>query len=64
MKNIGIAILIAVGTIFLEWMWLGICQSFFSGMSMETATIAGVGFFLAAELVICTGIILAKLDKK
>ncbi len=63
MKNIGITMLVAVGVIFLEWMWLGICQAFFSGMSMEASTIAGVGFFLAAEMVICTGLILSKLNK-
>ncbi len=63
MKHIGPTLLCALGAMLLEWVWLGLMVSFFDGMSMEAATTAGVGFFLAAELVICTGIILSKFKK-
>jgi len=36
----------------------------FNGLSQEGAVVIGAAFFLAFELVICTGAILSKLDKK
>lgn len=64
MKNIWKYILIAFGVVILEWIWLGIFPSFFNGLPQEQAVTVGVGFFLAFELVICTGVIVSKISKK
>ncbi len=63
MKNIRGYILIAFGVVLLEWIWLAMFPSFFSGLSHEEAITVGVGFFLAFELVICTGIIISNVKK-
>lgn len=63
MKNIFKYFLIGVGTVVLEWFFISLCFSFFNGVSEEARVVVGVGFFLAFELVICTGIILSKINK-
>ena len=47
----------------LEWVWLAFFPILMNGLSQETAMVAGVGFFLAFEVAICTGLILSKLKK-
>lgn len=34
-----------------------------NGLSQETAMVVGVGFFLAFEVALCTGLVLSKLKK-
>ena len=63
MANILKYILISLGVIILEWIFLAVIVSIFNGSSFEVATTLGVGFFLAAEIAICTGIILSKIEK-
>lgn len=63
MKNIGKYIGVGLIVVFTQWVFIAFMESFFNGASMEVATICGVGFFLAFELVICTGLIISKLNK-
>ncbi len=60
----GKYILIGLAVVLLEWVWVSFFPTFFTGLSMEGAAVLGAGFFLAFELVICTGLILRKLDKR
>lgn len=64
MRNMWKCLFIAVAVVLIEWAWLGIAQYYFDGMSMECATIVGVGFFLAFLIIICTGIIVENIKKK
>lgn len=59
LKYIGIACLVVL----LEWIWLVLFPSWMNGLSQTEAMITGVGFFLAFEMVICTGVILSKRKK-
>ena len=63
MKNMWKYVLIGLGTIVLEWVFVAFAEAFFSGLSQEGGIVIGTGFFLAFELVICTGVILSKIDK-
>lgn len=63
MKNIWKYSIIGIIVVLAEWLFVALCESFFDGSSMEVATIIGVGFFLAFELVICTGLIISRLNK-
>lgn len=56
-------ILIGIGTVILEWFFLSLFFTFFNGISMEAGVCLGVGFFLAFEMVICTGAVLSRLEK-
>jgi len=64
MKNIWKYILIGLIVVIIQWFFLALMHDFFNGLSNEGALIAGVGFFLAFELTICTGLILSKLNIK
>lgn len=63
MNNIFKYILISLGTIILEWIFLAFVVTFFSAVSFESSLVLGTAFFLAVEMVICTGAILSKFDK-
>ena len=63
MNNIFKYILICLGTIILEWVFLAFVVTLFGGTSFESALVLGAAFFLAVEMVICTGVILSKIDK-
>ena len=62
MKNIWKYILIGLGTVVLEWIFLAIFYPLFNGMGELGGIIIGVGFFLAFEMVICTGAIISKIN--
>ena len=64
MKNMGKYILIGIGVIIIEWIFLAFFSELFNGLSQEGAIVIGAAFFLAFEMVICTGAILSKMDKK
>lgn len=64
MKNIGKYILIGLGVILVEWIFLAVVSEMFNGLSQEGAVVIGSAFFLAFEMVICTGVIVSKIDKK
>lgn len=63
MKNMGKYILIGMGVVVIEWIYLAFFSEVFNGLSQEGALITGAAFFLAFEMVICTGAILSKLEK-
>ena len=63
MKNMGKYILIGLGTVLLEWVFLAVFYPWFNGLGELGGIISGVGFFLAFEMVICTGVIISKLNK-
>jgi len=62
MKNIWRYILIGFGVVILEWIFLAVFSPWFNGMGELGGIIIGVGFFLAFEMVICTGIIVSKIN--
>ncbi len=62
MKNIWRYILIGFGVVILEWIFLAFFSPWFDGMGELGGIIIGVGFFLAFEMVICTGIIISKIN--
>ena len=64
MKNMGKYILIGMGVVLVEWVFLAIFMDFFNGLSQEGAVAVGSAFFLAFEMVICTGVIVSKIEKK
>ena len=64
MKNMGKYILIGIGVVIVEWIFLAFFMEMFNGLSQEGAVVVGAAFFLAFEMVICTGVILSKLEKK
>lgn len=63
MKDIFRYILFAFTAVLLEWVWLAFFPILMNGLSQETAMVAGVGFFLAFEVALCTGLVLSKLKK-
>ena len=54
---IGIAI--AIGGMF----FADLAGDFFNGMDYGSASVLGIGMYLCAVVVVCTGIIVSKLDK-
>ena len=53
-----------LGTVILEWLFLGVFSPWFNGMGELGGIIVGVRFFLAFEMVICTGAIISKIGNK
>ena len=64
MKNMGKYILIGMGVVLVEWVFLEFFSAMFNGLSQEGAVAVGSAFFLAFEMVICTGVIVSKIEKK
>lgn len=62
MKNMWKYILIGLGTVILEWIFLAFFHAWFNGVGELGGIIIGVGFFLAFEMVICTGAIISKIN--
>lgn len=58
MNKIFKYILICIGVLILEWLFLSVIVTVFNGGSQEGAITLGVGFFLALEMVVCTGVII------
>ena len=61
MYNVLKYALICLGVVILEWIFLAMCVTSF-GNSLDGAVV-GAAFFLAVEIVICTGVILNKIGK-
>lgn len=64
MKNMGKYILIGFAVVLIEWVFLALFSEMFNGLSQEGAVAVGSAFFLAFEMVICTGVIVSRIDKK
>ena len=47
MKNIGKYVLMGLGVVFLEWVFLAIFSEMINGLSQEGAVAVGSSFFLA-----------------
>ena len=63
MKNMWKYILIGFGTIILEWIFLALVFEMFNGLDQTSGVVIGTAFFLAFEMVICTGTIISKIEK-
>ena len=63
MKNIWKYILIGLGVVVVEWIFLAVFHAWFNGLDQTGAVVIGAAFFLAFEMVICTGAIISKIDK-
>ena len=64
LKNIWKYILAGLATAVLCLLWAAWFPAFFNGVTLEAATTLGVGLFLACEMVILTGLIISKMEKK
>ena len=62
MKGIWQYILIALVVVAVEGVFLSLFVKFFNGFTPTEALIIGAAFFLAFEIVICTGVIISKLN--
>lgn len=62
MKNILKYILIGLGVVIAEWVFLALSPVMFNGLEQTGAIITGAAFFLAFEMVICTGVIVSKIN--
>ena len=56
-KYIGIGLL----TVILEWIFVAWVYAFFDGTAQSERIVLGTGFFLAFEMVICTGVIVSRI---
>ena len=63
MKNIWKYILAGLVVSIICLFWVAWFPAFFNGLTLETATVWGVGLFLSFEMVVLTGIIVSKIDK-
>ena len=64
MRNWWKYVLIGLATVLLEGIFIVLTPVFLNGLSYTEGIIAGTGFFLAFEMVICTGAVIAKIEKK
>lgn len=62
MKNVWQYILIGLAVVAVEWVFLTLFAKFFNGFTPTEALIVGAAFFLAFEIVICTGVIISKVN--
>lgn len=62
MKHLLKYILFGVGAIIFEWIFLAMFGPLFNGMGELGGIIIGIGFFLAFEMVICTGAIISQIN--
>ena len=63
MKNTWKYIMIGFGVIVIEWIFLSVFHVWFNGLDQTGAVVTGAAFFLAFEMVICTGAIISKIEK-
>ncbi len=61
MKDVWKYILIGFVVVAFEGVFLVLFAKFFNGLTPTEALIIGAAFFLAFEIVICTGVIISKL---
>lgn len=64
MRNMWKYILAGLCVVIAEWIFLALFSEMFNGLSQEGALVVGAAFFLAFEMVVCTGLIISKLEKK
>ncbi len=64
MRNMWKYILVGLCVVIVEWIFLALFSEMFNGLSQEGAVVVGAAFFLAFEMVVCTGLIISKLEKK
>jgi len=64
MKNMWKYIFIGIGVVILEWIFIALFSEVFNGLSQEGAVVIGAAFFLAFEMVVCTGVIISKMESK
>ena len=57
-------ILAGLCVVIAEWIFLALFSEMFNGLSQEGAVVVGAAFFLAFEMVVCTGLFISKLEKK
>ncbi len=62
MKDVWKYILIGFVVVAFEGVFLVLFAKFFNGLTPTEALIIGAAFFLAFEIVICTGVIISKLN--
>ena len=63
MKNIWKYILIGLGVVVAEWVFLALFIEVFNGLGQTGGVVIGAAFFLAFEMVICTGAIISKIEQ-
>lgn len=63
MKNIWKYILIGLGVVIVEWIFLALFIEVFNGLGQTGGVVIGAAFFLAFEMVICTGVIISKIER-
>lgn len=63
MKNIWKYILIGLGVVVAEWIFLALFIEVFNGLGQTGGVVIGAAFFLAFEMVICTGAIISKIER-
>jgi len=54
-------ILVGLAVVVLEWIFVAVISAFFNGLSLTDSIVIGTGFFLAFEMVVCTGAIITKI---
>ena len=59
-RSIGAGIVVVI----CAFVFMSLFAQVFNGMPMEISVLIGLGLFLAFEITVCTGVILAKLDKR
>ena len=64
MKTMWKYVLAGICVVIVEWILLSLFSEMFNGLSQEGAVVVGAAFFLAFEIVVCTGLIISKLEKK
>lgn len=64
MKNLWKYVLAGLCVVVVEWIFLALFSEVFNGLSQEGAVVVGAAFFLAFEIVICTGFIISKLERR
>ena len=63
MKTMWKYVLIGIGVVIVEWIFLALFSEIFNGLSQEGAVAVGAAFFLAFEMIVCTGLIISKIEK-
>ncbi len=63
MKTMWKYVLIGIGVVIVEWIFLALFSEIFNGLSQEGAVVIGAAFFLAFEMIVCTGLIISKIEK-
>ena len=62
MKDVWQYLLIGFVVVAVEGVFLALFAKFFNGLTPTEALIIGAAFFLAFEIIICTGVIISKFN--